>query len=50
MAYDAALDRNLSIGWGEALARIAAGLKALSDPNMAEFFTSGRAANEAAFL
>ncbi|APW37995.1 CbbBc protein [Rhodoferax koreense] len=50
MAYDAASDRYLAIGWDEAFARIAAGLNALPDPNMAEFYTSGRASNEAAFL
>jgi anaerobic selenocysteine-containing dehydrogenase len=30
--------------------RIGVGLRALPDPNMAEFYTSGRASNEAAFL
>ncbi|MDR3506433.1 MAG: FdhF/YdeP family oxidoreductase [Caulobacteraceae bacterium] len=50
MAYDAASDRYVAIGWDEAFARIAAGLNALPSPDMAEFYTSGRASNEAAFL
>ena len=36
--------------WQDAFARIAAALRALPDPNMAEFYTSGRTSNEAAFL
>ncbi|MDR3512244.1 MAG: FdhF/YdeP family oxidoreductase [Caulobacteraceae bacterium] len=50
LAYDAASDRYVEIGWDEALARIGAVLQALPDPNQAEFYTSGRASNEAAFL
>jgi molybdopterin-dependent oxidoreductase alpha subunit len=50
MAYDAASDRYLPISWDAAFARIGAALRALPDPNMAEFYTSGRASNEAAFL
>ncbi len=50
MAYDAATDRYVAIGWDEAFARIAAVLHALPSPDMAEFYTSGRASNEAAFL
>src|SRR6266481_3705253 len=50
MAYDRATDRYLPISWDEALARIATALRALPDPDMAEFYTSGRASNEAAFL
>jgi molybdopterin-dependent oxidoreductase alpha subunit len=50
MAYDRDTDRYLPISWDEALARIGAALRALPDPNMAEFYTSGRASNEAAFL
>ena len=50
MAYDAAQDRYVAIGWDEAAARIGAALRALPDPRMAEFYTSGRASNEAAFL
>ena len=50
MAYDAAQDRYVPIAWDEAAARIGAALRALPDPAMAEFYTSGRASNEAAFL
>lgn len=50
MAYDKASDTYRAIEWSEAYARIAAGLNALPDPNMAEFYASGRASNEAAFL
>jgi anaerobic selenocysteine-containing dehydrogenase len=50
MIYDRASDRYVEIGWDEAFAKIAAVLQALPDPNMAEFYTSGRASNEAAFL
>ncbi len=50
MIYDRATDRYVAIGWDEAFAKIAAVLNALPDPNMAEFYTSGRASNEAAFL
>lgn len=50
MAYDKATDRYVAVSWDEALSRIGAALRALPDPNMAEFYTSGRASNEAAFL
>ena len=50
MVYDAASDRYLPVSWEEALSRIGAALRALPDPNMAEFYTSGRASNEAAFV
>jgi molybdopterin-dependent oxidoreductase alpha subunit len=50
MAYDKASDRYLPISWEQAMARIGAGLHALPDPDMAEFYTSGRCSNEAAFL
>ncbi len=50
MVYDQASDRYVAIDWDDAFGRIAAGLNALPDPNMAEFYTSGRASNEAAFL
>lgn len=36
--------------WEEAFADIGEKLRALPDPNMGEFYTSGRASNEAAFL
>jgi len=50
MVYDAASDTYQPIAWRDAFARIGAALQALPDANMAEFYTSGRASNEAAFL
>jgi molybdopterin-dependent oxidoreductase alpha subunit len=50
MAYDSATDTYRAIAWDEAFQRIGTALRALPDPNMAEFYTSGRASNEAAFL
>src|SRR6202045_4749379 len=50
MAYDPATDRYLPISWEDAMTQIGAALRALPDPNMAEFYTSGKASNEAAFL
>ncbi|MDQ8017047.1 MAG: FdhF/YdeP family oxidoreductase, partial [Bordetella sp.] len=50
MAYDAASDRYVPIGWDAAFALVARHLNALPDPNQAIFYTSGRASNEAAFL
>jgi molybdopterin-dependent oxidoreductase alpha subunit len=38
------------IGWDEAFTLVAGELKALSSPDMAAFYTSGRTSNEAAFL
>ncbi len=50
MAYEAASDTYQTITWDDAFARIGVALRALPDPDMAEFYTSGRASNEAAFL
>ncbi|MDI3559210.1 FdhF/YdeP family oxidoreductase [Bradyrhizobium sp. Arg816] len=50
MAYDAASDCYLPVQWSDAFAMIGRELNALPDPNMAEFYTSGRTSNEAAFL
>ena len=50
MAYDAAQDKYVAVSWEDAAARIGAALRALPDPAMAEFYTSGRTSNEAAFL
>ncbi|RAH98351.1 formate dehydrogenase [Acuticoccus sediminis] len=50
MAYDAATDRYRAVTWEEAFATIARHLDGLDDPNRAEFYTSGRTSNEAAFL
>ncbi|MGA0601103.1 FdhF/YdeP family oxidoreductase [Caulobacter sp. KR2-114] len=52
MAYDKASDRFVEVAWDEAFARIGRKLSALraQDPDSVEFYTSGRASNEAAFL
>ncbi len=50
MVYDADSDRYVPIGWDEAFAKIASALQALSSPDEAIFYTSGRTSNEAAFL
>ncbi|WFU05473.1 FdhF/YdeP family oxidoreductase (plasmid) [Rhizobium sp. CB3171] len=50
MRYDAASDRYLPVAWEEAFAEIGSVLRGLDNPNRAEFYTSGRASNEAAFL
>ena len=50
MAYDAASDHYVPVSWDDAFATIGAHLNALLDPDMAEFYTSGRTSNEAAFL
>ncbi len=48
--YNRSRDRYEAIEWDEALEIIASELNKLPDPNMAEFYTSGRASNEAAFM
>jgi molybdopterin-dependent oxidoreductase alpha subunit len=50
MRYDASLDRYVETGWDDAFALIAKHLKELTSPDQAEFYTSGRASNEAAYL
>jgi anaerobic selenocysteine-containing dehydrogenase len=50
VVYDRVADRYLPISWDQALAKIGAAFRELAHPNMAEFYTSGRASNEAAFL
>ncbi|TCV95939.1 molybdopterin-dependent oxidoreductase alpha subunit [Luteibacter rhizovicinus] len=50
MVYDRATDTYIPIAWDAAFERIGTALRALPDPDMAEFYTSGRASNEAAFL
>ena len=50
MAYNAQTDRYEAIGWDDAFQRIGGILRGLESPDMAEFYTSGRASNEAAFL
>ena len=50
MRYDAQTDRYLPVAWEDAFAEIGAILSGLDNPNRAEFYTSGRASNEAAYL
>jgi molybdopterin-dependent oxidoreductase alpha subunit len=50
MIYDRSTDKYAPITWDEAFAVVGKKLNELPDPNMAEFYTSGRASNEAAFL
>lgn len=50
MRYDRETDTYVRTTWDEALTRVGAVLAALPDPDMAEFYASGRASNEAAFL
>lgn len=49
MVYDAASDHYKAIEWEDAFSLIARELNALESPHQAEFYTSGRASNEAAF-
>lgn len=50
MRYDAATDRYVPVSWDDAFALIGTHLRALGSPDEAEFYTSGRTPNEAAFL
>ncbi len=50
MTYNSSTDRYEPISWEEAFQRIALVLNSLSSPNEADFYTSGRSSNEAAFL
>ncbi|MEL0629205.1 FdhF/YdeP family oxidoreductase [Psychromonas aquatilis] len=50
MSYQADIDKFVPISWDDAYALIANKLNSLASPNQAEFYTSGRASNEAAFL
>src|SRR3546814_3570150 len=50
LGYDRSTDRFVTLSWDEAFARIGDGLSALDSPHQAEFYCSGRASNEAAFL
>ena len=50
MRYDAASDHYVAVTWDEAFAEIGASLRSLDHPDQAEFYTSGRASNEAAYL
>ena len=50
MVYDAESDRYKPISWEDAFALIGKHLRNLPSPDQAEFYTSGRASNEAAYL
>ncbi|MBS1064085.1 FdhF/YdeP family oxidoreductase [Gluconobacter wancherniae] len=50
MRYDPATDKYVPIAWDDAYALIGKHLRALESPHQAEFYTSGRTANETAFL
>src|ERR1700735_2622304 len=50
VAFDRATATFKPISWEQAYIRISEILRSLPDPDMAEFSTSGRASNEAAFL
>ena len=50
MRYEAASDKYVPCSWDEAFATIGRHLRGLSSPHEAEFYTSGRTPNEAAFL
>ncbi|MBB4094918.1 FdhF/YdeP family oxidoreductase [Brucella pecoris] len=50
MRYNASTDQYEAIEWGEAFKAIGDILKSFDRPNRVEFYTSGRASNEAAFL
>jgi molybdopterin-dependent oxidoreductase alpha subunit len=50
MRYDPATDHYVPVDWAEAFALVGRELNALGDPNHAEFYTSGRTSNEAAFM
>jgi molybdopterin-dependent oxidoreductase alpha subunit len=50
MRYDAASNHYVPISWEDAFALIGRELRALNSSDEAEFYTSGRTSNEAAFL
>jgi molybdopterin-dependent oxidoreductase alpha subunit len=50
MVYNPTTDHYEPIEWTRAFAQIAETLKSLSTPDEADFYTSGRSSNEAAFL
>ncbi|MFM0323296.1 FdhF/YdeP family oxidoreductase [Caballeronia glebae] len=50
MVYEAGSDRYVPIDWDDAFALVGDRLNALDHPDQANFYTSGRASNEAAFL
>jgi molybdopterin-dependent oxidoreductase alpha subunit len=50
MRYDRSTDTYVAATWDEAFAEIGAVLNSLDSPDRAEFYTSGRASNEAAYV
>jgi molybdopterin-dependent oxidoreductase alpha subunit len=50
LRYDPQTDHFVPVSWEEAFARAGAVMQALPQADMAEFYCSGRASNEAAFL
>lgn len=50
MRYDAQSDHYVPVEWDDAFALIGQHLRSLDSPHQAEFYTSGRTANETAFL
>lgn len=50
MRYEASSDTYVPVTWDEAFADIGRILNSLDNPDRAEFYTSGRASNEAAYL
>lgn len=50
MRYNANTDHYEAISWDDAFSLIASHLNGLESPHQAEFYTSGRASNEAAYL
>ena len=50
MVYDAATDKYRPVDWEQAFARIGELLRGFDSPDQVEFYTSGRASNEAAYL
>ncbi|WP_413282824.1 FdhF/YdeP family oxidoreductase [Vibrio sp. MA40-2] len=50
MRYNSETDHYEPISWDEAFDLVASHLNRLKNPNQAEFYTSGRASNEAAFV
>ncbi len=50
MVYDAATDKYRPVEWEQAFARIGELLRGFDSPDQVEFYTSGRASNEAAYL
>ncbi|MFT4056682.1 MAG: FdhF/YdeP family oxidoreductase, partial [Novosphingobium sp.] len=50
LRYDAKTDHFVPVTWDEAFARAGASMQALAHADQAEFYCSGRASNEAAFL